>query len=272
MNKVFTVLSMNVKHFSRANTDEDKVVAHIRQHQPDVFGLYEVEGPDIYGFITEHFPDYLTLITDGQQTQEILVACSKKFTGINFAQRHEFRAGNPNLRPGALLSFQTAGETYGLLFLHTDSGTEAPDFGNRAEMFEHAFNLKAKLDKAFDTNANFMILGDLNTMGLKYPKQIKKDIRIPDNLEIGHLQTQAKAVNMQVLAKSHPATHFSKSFGESDLDHILASTALTFKQFSQDGKTFAVKVDGWNNLTGADRDRYLTEVSDHCALICTVVK
>lgn len=272
MDKVFTVLSMNVEHFSRENTDESKVVEHIQKHHPDVFGLYEVEGPDIYGFITDHFPDYLTLITDGQQSQEILVACRKKFKNINFVQRHEFRAGNSNLRPGALLSFEVNGDVYGLLFLHTDSGTAAPDFGNRAEMFEHAFHLKAKLDKKSNKNTNFMVLGDLNTMGLKYPKQSKKDIRVANDLEIEHLQTQASAVNMRVLTKSQSATHFSKTFGESDLDHIIASTALKFQQFPSGAPKFEVKVDGWNNLDGAERERYLNDVSDHCALICTVVK
>jgi exonuclease III len=272
MAKVFTVLSWNVEHFSHNNTAEEEVVAFIQKHHPDVFGLYEVEGPDIYGFITEHFPSYLTLITEGQQQQEILVACRKTFKKINFVQRHEFKAGNPSLRPGALLSFEADGDTYALLFLHTDSGTEAPDFGNRAEMFEHTFNLKRALDKKYETNVKFMVLGDLNTMGLKYPKNRKKDIRVADILEIDTLEARADKVQMRVLPKSHPATHFSKTFGESNLDHILASTALQFKQFSQGGQTFEVKVDGWNNLTGAAREQYLENISDHCALVCTVVK
>jgi len=272
MAKVFSVLSMNVEHFSRENTDEEKVVAHIQKHNPDVFGLYEVEGPDIHGFITDHFPDYLTLITEGQQLQEILVACRKKFKKINFFQRHEFKVGNPALRPGVLLSFEASGDLYGLLFLHTDSGTEAPDFGNRAEMFEHAFHLKEALDKKYGKHTNFMALGDLNTMGLKYPTQKKANVRVADSLEIANLQTQADKVKMRVLSKSHPATHFSPRFGETDLDHIVASTALKFRQFSQSGKQFEVKVDGWNNLTGDARADYLNQISDHCALYCEVIK
>jgi endonuclease/exonuclease/phosphatase family metal-dependent hydrolase len=271
MAKVFSVFSLNVEHFSRENTDEDKVVAHIQKHNPDVFGLYEVEGPDIYGFITAHFPEYLTLITEGQQAQEILVACRKTFKKINFVQRHEFQSGNPSLRPGALLSFEARGNLYGLLFLRTDSGTEAPDFGTRAEMFEHAFHLKEALDKQFSQNTRFMALGDLNTMGLNYPTPKKSDVRVQDKLEISNLQTQAAKVKMRVLTKSHPATHYSKQFGESDLDHVLASTALKFRQFAQGGRKFEVKVEVWNNLTGAARDYYLENVSDHCALYCEVV-
>lgn len=272
MPKAFSVLSMNVEHFSRENTDEAKVVAHLKKRNPDVFGLYEVEGSDIYDFVTEHFPGYITLITQGQQSQEILVACRKSFQKINFVQRHEFQAGNPALRPGALLSFESAGEVYGLLFLHTDSGSDAPAFGNRAEMFDHAFNLKTALDKKTGANAKFMTLGDLNTMGLKYPGQKKSDLRVADGLETENLQSLAMKVNMRVLTKSYPATHFSDRFGESNLDHILASTALKFRQFSQGSQTHEVVVDGWNRLTGEAREYYLANISDHCALYCEVIQ
>jgi hypothetical protein len=96
---------------------------------------------------------------------------------INFQQKKEFQSGNVSLRPGVYLTSKYPNkDIYNFLFLHTDSGTGPVDFGNRTEMFEHAYNLKRKLD--FDNNGqpvNFIMLGDLNTIGLEYPRPNKSD-------------------------------------------------------------------------------------------------
>ncbi|MBL4644224.1 MAG: hypothetical protein JKY44_11615 [Flavobacteriaceae bacterium] len=57
------------------------------------------------------------------------------------------------------------------MFLHLKSHSEPIGLGLRDDQLDHAFKLKRTLDKALPDgkDAHFIILGDLNTMGMKYP-------------------------------------------------------------------------------------------------------
>jgi len=271
MKKVFSILSWNIEHLKDSPSRVDAVVKYIRKWDPDVFGLFEIEGKQVFKMMVEHFPQYSLFITEGQQSQEILVACRRTFNAITFQQKREFDTGNPKLRPGALLSFEKDGRLYGALFLHTDSGTDAVGFGNRAEMFRHAFNLKSALDKKYG-NARLLILGDLNTMGLQYPRAVKSDTRVEGKDEVFNLEAEAKKVKMLVLEKEEKATWMGAK-GASNLDHIVASTALEFKTLTKDGRKFQVQMDGWNKITDKVKQQdYLKTISDHCLLYAEVVQ
>ena len=51
--------------------------------------------------MAEAYSDYFFHITEGPQTQEILVGVKSGFSPF-FTQRVEFKGGNPRLRPSAL--------------------------------------------------------------------------------------------------------------------------------------------------------------------------
>lgn len=270
------VLSWNVEHFKTDKVEE--VIQVISQYDPDIFGLYEVEAGTIYDAMLEHFSGHSVFLTTGQQNQEILVACRNSFEGIKFQQKDEFKSGNPALRPGVFLTFRYPNASlYGLLFLHTDSGTGAVDFGNRNEMFEHSFNLKRKVDHITDSATNFMILGDLNTMGLKYPKPYKSD-QIADTLtEVEYIDYESqrkgkhnRRPHMRRLTKP-TGTHFSTTYGITDLDHIIAAEHLRFKPVQNFGEVgeFEVLLDGWRRFYDdpVRMRKYAAEVSDHCLLV-----
>jgi exonuclease III len=273
------VLSWNVEHFKMDKTAE--VAQTIQGHDPDVFALYEVEAAPIYQFMLDNFPNHSIFITEGQQSQEILVACRNSFEGIKFQQKKEFQSGNPRLRPGAFLTFRYPQKGfYNFLFLHTDSGTGAVDFGNRNEMFEHAFNLKRVLDDVADEETNFMILGDLNTMGLKYPRQwVAHQIAdTTEEVEFIDYESQRKGrrnrvPNMRRLTKP-VGTHFSTRYGISDLDHIIASNHLRFTDQQNAGEqgTHEILLQGWRDYPDGSPQRlqYADEISDHCLLFCEV--
>lgn len=275
------IVSWNVEHF---NMDKTRQVADILQsYKPDVFGIYEVEAEQIYAFMREFFPEYTVFITEGQQSQEILVACRNSFHAIKFQQKREFKSGNPRLRPGAFLTFQYPGkQLYNFLFLHTDAGTTAVDFGNRTEMFEHAFNLKRKLDYDNDSTVNFIMLGDLNTMGMMYPRPLKSDQLAITESELGYLDYwSARRAGSRGYKKLSPnlkrltkpsGTYYSKRYGQSDLDHIMASDHLRFlpqDDVLEDGE-FEIKLDGWRHLLSnpAELETFTEEISDHCLLFC----
>jgi hypothetical protein len=268
MATLFSILSWNIKHFRDSPARVQAVGGYLKKWKPDIFGLFEVEGKEVYPMMVTEFPQYALFITEGQQSQEILVACRKTFQSITFQQKREFDAGNPHLRPGALLSFIRNDQLCGALFLHTDSGTDAVGFGNRAEIFRHAFNLKRTIDKS-QGNGRLIILGDLNTMGLQYPRQVKSQTRVESTMEIFNLEEEATKVKMTVLSKEEDATWLG-SKGKSNLDHIIASTALKFTTYGAAAKPYQVRIDGWAKLAGAERTAYLKNISDHCLLYAKV--
>jgi hypothetical protein len=279
-NNTIRILSWNIEHFRNNNEKIKNVTKIIKDHNPDIFALYEIEANIIYDIMLEKFPKHSIFMTEGQQSQEILVACRNNYEGIKFQQKDKFKSGNPKLRPGVFLSFRYPGKSlYGFLFLHTDSGTSAVDFGNRNEMFEHAFNLKRKLDHISDDKpTNYMILGDLNTMGLKYPKQIKSDI-------IAHMDHEIEYIDYESMKKGRYklkpkmrrlrkpiGTHFSTRYGISDLDHIIVSDHLKFKKQNNIGEAedFEVLLDGWRRFPDdySKRKEFADKISDHCLLLC----
>jgi exonuclease III len=271
------ILSWNVEHFKMNKTLE--VAQTIQEHDPDVFALYEVEAAPIYQFMLDNFPTHIIFITEGQQGQEILVACRNTYQGIKFQQKKGFRSGNPSLRPGAFLTFRFPQKGfYSFLFLHTDSGTGAVDFGNRNEMFEHAFNLKRVLDDTAGEETNFMILGDLNTAGLKYPRQwvAHQVARTGEEVAFIDYESQRKGrrdrvPNMRRLTKPE-GTHFSERYGISDLNHIIASAQLEFEPQQNTGDLFKneVLLQGWRDFPedSEERVRYASDISAHCLLFC----
>jgi hypothetical protein len=73
MAKAFSVALWNVEHFKGDPTRTERVVNYLKAQNPDVIDIYEVEGAEIFSAITPKFPNYTFRITEGRQSQEILV-------------------------------------------------------------------------------------------------------------------------------------------------------------------------------------------------------
>lgn len=269
---LFSVLSWNIKHFRGGDARLKKVSAHISAQKPDVFGLLEVEKADLLTLMHQELPDYDFALTDGPEVQEILVGWRRgKFTQMVFSQKREFDVGNPLLRPGALLSARVKDVWYNMLFLHTDSGTDASAFGNRAEMFGKAWKLKAALDrKDADKAGRLIVTGDLNTMGMMYPRPLKKFQRVDAPTEIAALGESAVVAGMRLLAKDEPFTWMGGA-GKSNLDHMMVSQAVQVRNFGTAAAPLEVRVRGWPQLAGAALKQYLAEISDHASLYVEVL-
>ncbi|MBL8923884.1 MAG: endonuclease/exonuclease/phosphatase family protein [Myxococcaceae bacterium] len=262
----FSVLSWNVEHFGNKKTSAERqkrVVKHIKDQDPDIFGILEVEHANIRALMEKSFDDYDFFLTDGPQLQEILVGCRRGlFDQKLFVQKREYQEGNDKLRPGALLSVRQGTVWTNLLFLHTDSGDDAGAFGNRFDSFRKVWNLtKALARKAPNGDPRLLVLGDFNTMGLSYPRSLKAHERVKEAEEIAGLAELARKEGLVLLPKSHPATYWSATYGESDLDHVLATEDLA-KTIS--GK---VQVRGWvQETTTAARRLWTGDVSDHSSV------
>lgn len=271
MAKAFSLASWNVEHFRGDPARTDRVLAFLEAQSPDVFALYEISGAQAFEGLVARMPGYTFHITEGPQTQEILVGLRSGLTGF-FTQRLEFKSGSSYLRPGALLTVVVDGESYPILFLHTKSGSDPKGLGLRDDMLTRAVDFRKALDKAAggELGANYLFLGDLNVMGMQYTYARAFDI--PAETELYKLERKARYRRMRRLDKSAPATWSggsTSSYDDADLDQVVAAEHLEFKRFSGAD----VDVRGWTDeATTARRDRWIRDLSDHALLYLEVQK
>jgi hypothetical protein len=275
MPKAFSVASWNVKHFKNDPTRVGRVVSFLKLQEPDIFALYEVTGKDVFDEITSIFPDYIFQITEGPQTQEILVGVRNTLTAF-ITQRVEFKSGTTHMRPGLLVTITIDGVNYVLLFLHLASSSEPRGMGLRDDMLYRAVKFRHTLDKAAGGKhkANYIFLGDLNTMGLTYPYD--KDIEA--ETELRRWDERAKRYyGMRRLKKVHERTWNGGStspFEPANLDHVYAAKSLAFKLFKNaNNEDVEIDVRGWvNEPSIAAQDDWIAKFSDHSLLYFEVQK
>jgi exonuclease III len=270
MPKAFSVASWNVEHFKDDPSRVERVVEFLKKQRPDVFGLFEVEGRTVFDALRTRMPNYVFQITEGPQTQEILVGVRSRLSAF-ITQKVEFRSGTTHMRPGQLVTITAHDTTYMLLFLHLSSGTNPRGMGLRDDMLERAFEFRKVLDRAAGGpgSARYVFLGDLNTMGLEYP--FDRDIEPALELKKWDRYAARKSIGMRRLGKTHDASWFNgsqSSLAPANLDHVYASWNLEFRHFRRPGGgTAEVDVRGWvDDATVAGKDEWIGRYSDHSLL------
>lgn len=275
MSKLFSVVSWNVEHFRGDPQRIADVLAFLRKRKPDVFALYEVEGSTVFEPLMTSMPGYAFQITEGAQTQEILVGVKRGFSAF-ITQRVEFRSGTTAMRPGQLVTLRTGGVNTMLLFLHLASGNDPRGMGLRDDMLERAFDFRATLDRAAGGRgqARYLFLGDLNTMGLAYP--FGHDIDAAAELRKWDQVAARPGVGMRRLVKTHDASWSngsSSSFPPSNLDHVYASGNLRLRTWPRaDGGVAEVALRGWvEESSDAKKDAWIARYSDHSLMYFEVL-
>ena len=271
MAKAFSIVSWNVEHFKQDPSRVDRVVSFVAAQDPDLLALYEVEGREVFTSVTAKFPGYTFQITEGEETQEILVGVRSSISAF-LTQKIDFKSGTTSMRPGLLATITVAGKAYCVLFLHLASSNEPRGFGLRDDMALRAIKFRKVLDANAAGQANYLFMGDLNTMGLDYPYQ-----RTIDALtELKKWDSRASLYyDMHRLTKTHDATWSNGSTStipDSNLDHVYASKHLKFKMFTRaDGANAEVDVRGWTDQpTAAAKDQWIKDYSDHSLLYLEV--
>lgn len=266
MAKVLSFLSWNVENFHNDANRVNNVVDVIASKDPDVFGIYEVKGAAVFQAMTTKMPGYTFTITESPGVPEILVGVRNNFTAF-VTQKDELRSKVPTLRPGALATIAIGPENYSFLFLHLKSFDDPRDWGLRDDMFQHVAKLKRALDKLLPDNqqANFVALGDINTMGMK--AAYNEDLDITGAQELGFVDNRMTAdINgMRRLPKTHDKTWWNGKSkpGPSALDHVIAAKHLQFKTFGN----AEIEVTGWvNKTTDQDKKDWIDKFSDHSLL------
>ena len=267
MSKLFSVASWNVEHFGVSSGDDDStpkkpiepIIEFLSAQDADVVALYEVRSSVVFRPLMAAMPDYHFHVTEGPQIQEILVGVRRNFSAM-VTQKLEFQSGQTTLRPGVLCTLQIDGQYYPLLFLHLKSMTDAKGFGLRDDMLKRARDFRKVLDQqAENGQANYIFLGDLNTMGLDYPY---KSHDISAEHEISELKRRVKYRDMRLLEKNAPDTFRKPSPSElrGNLDHVVAAEHLQFTPFGG----APVDVRGWPSLLSeSEQDQWNEQYSDH---------
>jgi len=283
MGKVFSVASWNVEHF-KMNTDPDRdrvrrVAKFVAGSDggpsaiPDIFALYEVEGKEVYQDFMSEFPNHRFHMTEGEETQEIFIGVHSKFQTFT-TQRMEFKTGRAEQRPGLLLAVRAGGVDYALLFLHIKSGSNTEDFGLRDAALMHAFNLGRALDSVSGGKANFIFMGDLNTMGIDDPVPRSTKMNLSSDDEVARIASWAKTRKMVRLSKEKTRIgdsdkevtwyNGSPGYAPTNLDHVLASEHLQIR--SQGNGPFKISILGWPKLAQSNWRSWFTKYSDHALL------
>jgi len=271
MAKAFSLASWNVEHFKDDLNRVERVINFVKAQKPDVIGLYEVEGSEVFSAVTAKFPGYTFQITEGPQTQEILAGVRSNLSAF-MTQKIQFKSGTTHMRPGLLVTLTVAGTAYNVLFLHLASSNEPRGFGLRDDMAIRAIKFRKTLNAAVGGKANYLFLGDLNTMGLDYPYH--RDI--DPSTEIKRWDSRAQQYyELRRLTKTFDeswSNGSTSSIPDSNLDHVYASKHLKFKMFHRpDGSKAEVDVRGWvNQENSAAKDKWIRDFSDHSLLYLEV--
>jgi len=276
MAKAFSVASWNVEHFGALNTKTKKpekpiqpIIDFIADQKADIVAVYEVRSEYIYEPILNTMQNYQFYITEGEQLQEILIGVKKGISAF-ITQKIEFKSGQSTLRPGVLVTPLIEEHYYPVLFLHLKSSADPKGFGLRDDMLQRALKFRKILDeKNPNYIANYIFLGDLNTMGLDYPY---KENDISSESELKQLDRRAKLKKMRRLSKSYDLSWWNGSNNYkpgSNLDHVIAAEHLEFKSFNG----FEVDVKGWPQEEGDEKRReWINKYSDHGLLYFEVQK
>lgn len=262
MAKLFSFASWNVEHFKNDANRIRENCQFVQGSDPDVFAIYEVEGKDVFDSFVGLMPSHNFFITEDLSKMETLVGVRHGLTAF-VTQRQAFKSKVPTLRPGSLVTLTINGDHYSLLFLHVKSLTDPRSWGLRDDMIGHAINLKKALDNRVSTanGANFVCLGDFNTMGMNVTYS-DKDMDGPEELE--RYRKRFEPRKTRLLSKTHGQTWWGGgSTGPSNLDHVFASNHLNLKQFS--GADISVR--GWPELSTTNQKKsWIRKHSDHALL------
>jgi endonuclease/exonuclease/phosphatase family metal-dependent hydrolase len=286
MATVFSFASWNVEHFKgRDVARAQRCVQFIRDQNPDVFGIYEVEGKDVFDHFVNLMPSHNIYVTEGLSYMQTLIGVRRSITAF-VTQRHSFKSKVPTLRPGTLVTIQRNGTNYSLLFLHIKSLPDPRSWGLRDDMVKHVKNLKSALDRNAGNAANLIAIGDFNTMGL--------NVTYADNdmtgvSEVARYERVLARGDMRWLPKSKPHTWWNGpdgSYDPSDLDHVFASDHLLFKDCgsaqlpagaevaaaAEPNPRARLEVRGWPEMnTDAQKQTWINRYSDHALLFGKVM-
>lgn len=201
------MLSWNVDHFGGGQTParQNAVAKHLKDQDPDIIGIIEVENADIRKLMEKSFPDHDLILTDGPQLQEILVGRRRGvFEQKLFVQMREYQERNDKLRPEPMLSVRQGTVWTNILFLAHRQRERRGPVRDRFDNIRKVWSLTRALACVADGNdPRMLVLGDFNTMGLSFSGRKKADQRVAAAVEINGLMDPSPRWRGWCSSRSH---------------------------------------------------------------------
>ena len=172
-----------------------------------------------------------------------------------------------DLRPGlfARVTSKRGGLDFQVIVMHTDSGTRDRDYQNRLRFLD---SLGEELDGRRASDADVIVLGDLNTMGRLADDDLG---RIGWDEEVANLDRRAGEMGLSRLPNSPACTEYYKGRG-SFLDHILVANDMAEAPSGSVARVFGYCAEF--DCQPVDRENMpydYVHVSDHCPVVLDLI-
>jgi len=173
----------------------------------------------------------------------------------------------PDLRPAlyAYVRSRRGGLDFHVIVNHTDSGTKIRDYTHRMEFLD---SLAVEVGRLRQTEADIVVLGDLNTMGHLTESGVRQ---VTAEEEIAILDRKTVSMGLARLDSDPWCTEYYRGRG-SLLDHILVAAAMREVPIER-----VARVSGYCAASGCgtlDPDAMpydYTRVSDHCPVVIDLI-
>ncbi len=173
----------------------------------------------------------------------------------------------PDLRPALYgrARSRRGGLDFQVMTMHNDSGTDDRDYQNRLRFLDA---LEDELADRWPTDADIIVLGDLNTMGREAGEGLPG---IGADTEIAGLDRRLADMDLRRVPNDPSCTEYYRGRG-SRLDHVLVSTRSALAPTDLEASVFGYC--GENDCRRLDARRMpydYARVSDHCPVIVDLV-
>lgn len=280
----FRVATWNIRFFPEPSTDVTRTAEILSGLDADLIAVQEIADADslgaMLGRVNAELARRASQSGDAPRRYAFRLADSGghggQYVGYIYDEKAVALSGvetltslqmTPDLRPGlfARVKSKIGGLDFQIIVMHTDSGTKDRDYQNRLRFLD---SLAAGLPDRMRVDADFIVLGDLNTMG-RLADDGLSGVSAADEIE--NLDARARGMGLRRLSNSPACTEYYQGRG-TILDHILVSDGMA--EAGSDPRARVLGYCGENACRRLDRDDMpydYTHVSDHCPVVIDLI-
>lgn len=263
------ILFWNIRDWGHHSTTRhfNRILATLRREKPDIALFAEIMNPTIKTQLAQRLPGPHIIFETTDKNPRRLLAVFNHAAGHNalIEQRNEFSNDKLTERTFPLLRVTSRDFNLAVLAVHTNSGSNPEDLGDR----QRAVAKIASLHKTLQAqNTPLLVIGDMNTMG-------NGSSNFTPTRERTITANMLAAAGLSRLKKNRPHTWHGvgpdKIYPDTDLDHAFLTTASAQAARLVNTKGEQVRVSGWpDRKTGPQRDHWVRRYSDHAYLVVDI--
>jgi len=277
----FRIATWNIRFFPQPTTDMDRTAEILAGLDADVIAVQEIADADALtvlldrvnasladravaaGRVRPRHYDFVLAESGGHGGISVGYVYDENTVRLSGVETLTSLQMTPDLRP-ALLAHVTAlrgGLDFQVIVTHTDSGTKIRDYTHRMEFLD---SLAVELDRRWKDEADFVVLGDLNTMGHLEEGESR---RVPGEQELAILDRKAWRMGLRRLPATPSCTEYYRGNG-SFLDHILVSVSMREVPPNAVARVAGYCAEARCRPVDPDNMPYdYAHVSDHCPVV-----